>query len=73
MGSPGGGDAQAIALHPTRPEIIYVGAAKGLCKTTQGGQDNWPSTGLAHLGPSLRDVGLNRDMRVLVLGRHERR
>ena len=51
MGSPGGGETQAIALHPTHPEIIYVGAAKGLCKTTRGGKDNWPSTGLANLGP----------------------
>ena len=51
MGSPGGGETQAIVLHPTNPQIIYVGAAKGLCKTTQAGQDNWPSTGLANLGP----------------------
>ncbi len=51
MGSPGGGETQAIALHPTDSQIIYVGAAKGLCKTTRGGKDNWPSTGLANLSP----------------------
>ena len=51
MGSPGGGETQAIALHPTNPQIIYVGAAKGLCKTTSGGKDDWPSTGLASLSP----------------------
>ena len=28
MGSPGGGETQAIALHPTNPQIIYVGAAE---------------------------------------------
>ena len=51
MGSPGGGETQAITLHPTRPEVIYVGAAKGLCKTVSGGEDNWPSTGLENLSP----------------------
>lgn len=51
MGSPGGGETQAIALHPTEANIIYAGAAKGLCKTTSGGQDNWPSTGLDSLSP----------------------
>jgi len=51
MGLPGGGETQAIALHPTNAQIIYVGAAKGLCKTTKGGKDNWPSMGLAHLSP----------------------
>ena len=33
MGSPGGGETQAVALHPTNSQILYVGAAKGLCKT----------------------------------------
>lgn len=51
MGSPGGGETQAIALHPLDPNVIYVGAAKGLCKTTRGGLDNWPSTGLETLSP----------------------
>ena len=51
MGSPGGGETQAIALHPIDPNVIYVGAAKGLCKTTQGGLDDWPSTGLETLSP----------------------
>lgn len=51
MGSPGGGETQAIALHPTNPQILYVGAAKGLCKTTKGGLDNWPSTGLDTYSP----------------------
>lgn len=51
MGSPGGGETQAIALHPTDGNILYVGAAKGLCKTTRGGKDNWPSTGLENVSP----------------------
>ena len=51
MGSPGGGETQAIALHPTEPHIIYVGAAKGLCKTTKAGKDNWPSSGLETYSP----------------------
>jgi len=51
MGSPGGGETQAIALHPTDTQIIYVGAARGLCKTTEGGADGWPSTGLEALSP----------------------
>ena len=51
MGSPGGGETQAIALHPMDTQIIYAGAARGLCKTTQGGADGWPSTGLEALSP----------------------
>ena len=51
MGSPGGGETQAIALHPTQPDIIYAGAAKGLCKSPQAGQDNWPSSGLETYSP----------------------
>jgi photosystem II stability/assembly factor-like uncharacterized protein len=51
MGSPGHGETQAIALHPTDPMILYAGAAKGLCKTTRGGKDNWPTYGLATLSP----------------------
>ena len=43
MGSPGHGETQAVALHPTNPDIIYAGAAKGLCKTLNGGKDNWPT------------------------------
>jgi photosystem II stability/assembly factor-like uncharacterized protein len=51
MGSPGQGETQAIALHPTDPEIIYAGAGKGLCKTLKGGKDNWPTVGLDRLSP----------------------
>ena len=51
MGSPGGGETQAIALHPANQQILYVGAAKGLCKTIDGGLDNWPSTGLDMYSP----------------------
>ncbi|MCB1120253.1 MAG: hypothetical protein KJT03_01790 [Verrucomicrobiae bacterium] len=51
MGSPGHGETQAIALHPTDPMILYAGAAKGLCKTVKGGKDNWPTYGLATLSP----------------------
>ncbi len=58
MGSPGGGEAQAVALHPSDPLTIYVGAARGLCKTTSGGKDGWPSTGLEALSP--RAIALDR-------------
>ena len=51
MGSPGGGETQAVALHPRDTQIIYAGAARGLCKTTRGGADGWPSTGLEALSP----------------------
>ena len=51
MGSPGHGETQAIALHPTNPDIMYAGAAKGFCKTLEGGQDNWPVYGLDTLSP----------------------
>lgn len=51
MGSPGGGETQAIALHPLDPNIIYAGAARGLCRTNRGGLDDWPSTGLETLSP----------------------
>ncbi|MEZ5356350.1 MAG: hypothetical protein R2762_27260 [Bryobacteraceae bacterium] len=51
MGSPGGGETQAIAFDPGNPDIIYAGAAKGLCKTTRGGKDNWPAVGLEGLSP----------------------
>ncbi|MEZ5401534.1 MAG: hypothetical protein R2729_17815 [Bryobacteraceae bacterium] len=51
MGSPGGGETQAIAFDPRDPQTIYAGAAKGLCKTTKGGKDNWPAVGLEGLSP----------------------
>lgn len=51
MGSPGQGETQAIALHPTDPKILYAGAAKGFCKTLEGGNDNWPVYGLDTLSP----------------------
>ncbi len=51
MGSPGGGETQAIAFHPNDPQIIFAGAAKGFCKTTRGGKDNWPTVGLDGLSP----------------------
>ncbi len=51
MGSPGHGETQAIALHPTDPKILYAGAAKGFCKTLEGGKDNWPVYGLDTLSP----------------------
>ena len=51
MASPGHGETQAIALHPTNPEIIYAGAAIGLCKTQEGGSDNWPVYGLDSYSP----------------------
>ena len=51
MGSPGHGETQAVALHPTDPMILYAGAAKGLCKTTIGGKDNWPTVGLDTYSP----------------------
>ena len=51
MGSPGHGETQAIALHPTNPDIIYAGAAKGFCKTIMGGKDNWPTYGLDSYSP----------------------
>ncbi len=51
MGSPGHGETQAIALHPTDPKIIYAGAAKGFCKTLEGGNDNWPVYGLDTFSP----------------------
>lgn len=50
-GSPGHGESLAIALHPTDSNIIYAGTAKGLVKTTTGGQDNWPTYGLDTYGP----------------------
>ena len=51
MGSPGHGETQAVALHPTNPEILYAGAAKGFCKTLNGGKDNWPVYGLDTYSP----------------------
>ena len=51
MASPGHGETQAIALHPTNPDIIYAGAAKGLCKTLNGGKDDWPAYGLETFSP----------------------
>lgn len=70
MGSPGGGETQAIALHPSDPQILYVGAAKGLCKTTMGGRDNWPSSGLEALSP--RAIVLDRsNPDVLYAGTYE--
>ena len=70
MGAPGGGDTQAIALHPTDPSILYVGAARGLCKTTRGGKDNWPSSGLETLSP--RAIVLDpKDPSVLYAGTYE--
>ena len=70
MGSPGGGETQAIALHPTDPKILYAGAAKGLCKTTAGGKDNWPSSGLEALSP--RAIVLDRsNPEVLFVGTYE--
>jgi photosystem II stability/assembly factor-like uncharacterized protein len=51
MGSPGQGETQAIALHPRSPLVIYAGAGKGLCKTLDGGKDNWPAVGLERLSP----------------------
>jgi len=51
MGSPGEGETQAVALHPTDPKTIYAGAARGLCKDTRGGLDDWPSSGLETLSP----------------------
>lgn len=51
MGSPGQGETQAVALHPTNPEILYAGAGKGLCKSVKGGKDNWPTVGLDRLSP----------------------
>ncbi|MBH55432.1 MAG: hypothetical protein CMI18_13950 [Opitutaceae bacterium] len=51
MGSPGHGETQAICLHPIDPMIIYAGAAKGLCKTVEGGKDNWPTYGLDTFSP----------------------
>ena len=43
MGSPGGGETQALALHPTNPQIIYVGAAKGLGGPIRTDQRQRPS------------------------------
>ena len=51
MASPGHGETQAVAIHPTNSDIIYAGAAKGLCKTLNGGQDNWPTYGLSMVSP----------------------
>lgn len=51
MGSPGHGETQAIALHPTDPDILYAGAAKGFCKSLEGGADGWPVYGLDTLSP----------------------
>lgn len=70
MGSPGHGETQAIALHPTDPSILYAGAAKGLCKTLKGGKDNWPTYGLATLSPRAIVVSrVNPD--VVYAGTHE--
>ena len=57
MGSPGHGETQAVALHPTDPMILYAGAAKGLCKTIKGGKDNWPTVGLDTFSPRAIVVG----------------
>lgn len=70
MGSPGHGETQAIALHPTDPMIIYAGAAKGLCKTTEGGLDDWPTYGLATLSPRALAVS-QQNPDVLYAGTHE--
>jgi photosystem II stability/assembly factor-like uncharacterized protein len=51
MASPGHGETQSIALHPTDPNILYAGAAKGLCKTLEGGADGWPVYGLDSFSP----------------------
>ena len=34
---PGNGDVQAIALHPTDPDILYLGSDRGLSRTSLGG------------------------------------
>jgi len=63
MGSPGHGETQAVALHPTNPEIMYAGAAKGFCKTLKGGKDNWPVYGLDTLSPRVIAVSqTNHDL-----------
>jgi len=70
MGSPGHGETQAIAFHPTDPMIIYVGAGKGLCKTVEGGKDNWPTLGLDTYSPRAIVVSqTNPDL--LYAGTHE--
>ncbi|MBM3736476.1 MAG: hypothetical protein FJW39_11880 [Acidobacteria bacterium] len=70
MGSPGGGETQAIALHPRDPLVIFAGAAKGLCKTVKGGLDNWPAVGLESLSPRALLVDtLSPD--VIYAGTHE--
>lgn len=70
MGSPGGGETQAIALDPRDPNVIYAGAAKGLCKTAKGGRDNWPSMGLESLSP--RAIALDpANPDIVFAGTHE--
>jgi photosystem II stability/assembly factor-like uncharacterized protein len=70
MGSPGHGETQAIALHPTNPIILYAGAAKGLCKTTVGGKDNWPTVGLDTYSPRAIVVG-QQNPDVVYAGTHK--
>ncbi len=70
MGSPGHGETQAIALHPTNPDIIYAGAAKGLCKTLRGGLDDWPSFGLEMVSPRTIAVSQNHPD-LLYVGTHK--
>ncbi len=70
MGSPGHGETQAIALHPTNPMILYAGAAKGLCKTTVGGKDNWPTVGLDTYSPRAIVVG-QQNPDVVYAGTHK--
>ncbi len=70
MGSPGQGETQAIALHPKDPMIIYVGAGKGLCKTTVGGKDNWPTVGLDTYSPRAIVVG-QQNPNLIYAGTHK--
>ncbi len=70
MGSPGHGETQAIALHPSDPLVLYAGAAKGLCKTTIGGKDNWPTVGLGSYSPRAIVVG-QRNPDIVYAGTHK--
>ena len=70
MGSPGNGETQAVALHPTDPMILYAGAAKGLCKTTKGGKDNWPTVGLDTFSPRAIVVG-QKNPDIIFAGTHK--
>lgn len=70
MASPGSGETQAVAFHPSNPDIIYAGAAKGLCKTLSGGKDNWPTYGLKMLSPRTIVVS-ETNPGLLYVGTHE--